>query len=440
MDKKSESKTSQKKVIYPKTSQRYWLDKVSQRGRVIDGEISQGRHYSVQIQHQGRRTRFALDSGNKSVAADKAAEIYLDILKFGWDKALTEHKSARKSSNQDEDERKYIERPTVSDLVRVTAELTTVRRSTFNGYVKALRKIYSETQGVPRGTKYDARKGGAKEWQARVDQIYLDQLTPDQVLRWRNQFLGGEGEDPTVKRSRIHTVNTLIRNSRGLMAQKYLSFLSDRMRLPDPLPFARIQLLKPPSMRYHSKIDAHEILRHAAEELKTKEPEQFKALLLALVCGLRRGEIDNLLWDAFDFGRKVMRVQNSQYHELKSEDSAGEIDLSDEMNAYFKTEHNHAKGVFVIESEHKPKKSESGTRYYRCNLVFKKLGDWLKTKGGDNKRPLHELRKEAGSLVAAEYGIFEASRFLRHSDIRITSQVYIDKKRRVTPSLSLSLK
>jgi len=437
---KSESKTSQKKVIYPKTSQRYWLEKVSQRGRVVDGELSQGRHYTVQIQHQGRRTRFALDTGNKAAAADKSAEIYLDILKFGWDKALKEHKSARKAPNQDEDERKYLERPSVGDLVRVAAELTTARRSTFNGYVKALRKIYSETQGVPRGAKYDGRKGGAKEWQGRVDQVYLDQLTPEQVLRWRNQFLGGEDEDPTVKRSRIHTVNTLIRNSRGLMAQKYLSFLSDRMRLPDPLPFAGIQLLKPPSMRYHSKINAHEILRKAGKELKSKEPEQFKALLLALVCGLRRGEIDNLLWDAFDFGRKVLRVQNSQYHELKSEDSAGEIDLSDEMNAYFKLQHKRAKGAFVIESDHQPRKSESGTRYYRSNLVFKKLGEWLKDNGGDSKRPLHELRKEAGSLVAAEYGIFEASRFLRHSDIRITSQVYLDKKRRVTPSLSLALK
>ncbi|MCG8601358.1 MAG: tyrosine-type recombinase/integrase, partial [Verrucomicrobiales bacterium] len=149
-------------------------------------------------------------------------------------------------------------------------------------------------------------------------------------------------------------------------------------------------------------------------------------------------EIDNLLWEAFDFDRGVLRVQNTQYHELKSEDSAGEIDLSEEVCAVFNKMSKSASGEFVIESDHAHNRPGSGTRYYRCNLVFQKLGKWLKEKGGDKKRPIHELRKEAGSLVAAEYGIFEASRFLRHSDIRITSQVYLDKKRRVTPSLSLT--
>ena len=82
--------------------------------------------------------------------------------------------------------------------------------------------------------------------------------------------------------------------------------------------------------------------------------------------------------------------------------------------------------------------------YFECTENFDDNLDTLLemalTPYFDKKRPIHELRKEAGSLVAAEYGIFEASRFLRHSDIRITSQVYLDKKRRVTPSLSLTAK
>ncbi|MDF1659996.1 MAG: tyrosine-type recombinase/integrase [Verrucomicrobiales bacterium] len=438
MDNKSESKTSPKEVVYGKTDVRYWKTKVARRERLIDGESVTDRHYSVQLQHQGRRTRFPLNSGNKASAATKALEVYLDILTLGWDKAIAKHKNARKKAGQDEEDGAFIERPTVGDLIRVAGEFSTVRQSTFNSYAKAIRKIYADSMKIPGAQKFDGRSGGAVRWQKRVDQIYLDQLSAELVIRWRNTFLTEDGDDPLTKRRRINTSNTLIRNARGLMAKRHLPFLQEKMRLPDPRPLENVPLLKPPSMRYHSKIDAHGILTDARKELEKDQPEQYKAFLLALVCGLRRGEIDHLLWESFDFDRKILHIQNTRYHELKTEDSAGEIDLSGEVNGAFKALHKRATGKFVIESDHEPHRADSGTRYYRCNLVFKKLGDWLRAKGGDKKRPIHELRKEAGSLVAAEYGIFEASRFLRHSDIRITSQVYLDKKRRVTPSLLLT--
>lgn len=41
------------------------------------------------------------------------------------------------------------------------------------------------------------------------------------------------------------------------------------------------------------------------------------------------------------------------------------------------------------------------------------------------------MRKEIGSLIADEHGIYAASRFLRHADIRITAAHYLDKKRRI---------
>ncbi len=43
------------------------------------------------------------------------------------------------------------------------------------------------------------------------------------------------------------------------------------------------------------------------------------------------------------------------------------------------------------------------------------------------------MHKGIGSIIASENGIFEASRYLRHSDIRITSAIYADKKKVVTP-------
>lgn len=153
------------------------------------------------------------------------------------------------------------------------------------------------------------------------------------------------------------------------------------------------------------------------------------------MCGLRRSEIDNLLWRAFDFSKSTLSIESSEHHELKSEDSAGTIDLDEATLKFFKKHRAlHPTSLFVIESKHQPKKGTNG-RYYRCEGTFKRVLTWLKKQGVTAAKPLHTLRKEIGSIIASEHGIFAASRYLRHSDIRITSAIYADKKTVVTPKL-----
>jgi hypothetical protein len=88
-------------------------------------------------------------------------------------------------------------------------------------------------------------------------------------------------------------------------------------------------------------------------------------------------------------------------------------------------------GPFVIESPIGPRRS-STCRHYRCNKIFKSLFAWLESKGVSNANPLHTLRKEFGSRINDVHGIYAASRALRHADIAITSQHYLDKKSRAT--------
>jgi integrase len=162
-------------------------------------------------------------------------------------------------------------------------------------------------------------------------------------------------------------------------------------------------------------------------------------MILALVCGLRRSEIDNLLWRAFDFPNSILRVETSEFHELKSEDSAGVIDLDADTLALFRGYRaKAATATFVIATTKKNRISKKPTvakkaRTYRCEPVFKVVLAWLRKNGVEAAKPLHTLRKEIGSIIASEHGIFEASRYLRHSDIRITSAIYADKKKTVTP-------
>jgi integrase len=89
--------------------------------------------------------------------------------------------------------------------------------------------------------------------------------------------------------------------------------------------------------------------------------------------------------------------------------------------------------TFVINSSRKPR-NEVNARCYRCDASFKRVIQWLKAQGVDSRKPIHTMRKEIGSIIASEHGIFEASRYLRHSDVRITAAFYTDKKKIVTPA------
>jgi integrase len=73
--------------------------------------------------------------------------------------------------------------------------------------------------------------------------------------------------------------------------------------------------------------------------------------------------------------------------------------------------------------------------HYRCDCTFKKLLDWLRSKGVTARNPLHTLRKEFGSLINQKFGIYAASAALRHSNIGITRDAYVDKKERTAINL-----
>src|SRR5260370_41022711 len=83
----------------------------------------------------------------------------------------------------------------------------------------------------------------------------------------------------------------------------------------------------------------------------------------------------------------------------------------------------------------RPPRNDSARSYYRCEPVLDRLNEWLHSKGVKANKPLHELRKEIGALIATEHGIFAASRFLRHSDITTTARHYADHKARISVGL-----
>ena len=138
---------------------------------------------------------------------------------------------------------------------------------------------------------------------------------------------------------------------------------------------------------------------------------------------------------AFRWDDNVIRIAHTKHFTPKTHDSTGDVTVDPELLTIFRGYRARApKAEFVIASADAPR---AGVlyNYYRCEAVFERLTSWLRKHGVKSARPIHELRKAFGSLICQKAGIHQASVSLRHSDIRTTSQVYVDSRSRVAAGL-----
>ena len=410
---------------YAKSDLRYWEAKLFHDAYTRDGRRVEGTDWSARIQHAGRRESFPLHTPNKAAAAAKAKVIFLCLTGAGWEEALQRFKP--------EAAKPVVSNATVGDLIREVTAIGGLRPKTVADYAKAFRLIVADVSGIDGGmAKFDPHTGGRQKWLEKVEAVPLAEITPDKVQKWKLAFLRRAGKDPAMQRRAKTSVNSLLRQAKSLFSKKAMRFLT--LKLADPLPFDGVEFEPRQTMRYHSSIDPQLLIAVAQKELGHgggDQLEQYKVFLLSLCAGLRRNEIDKLEWSAFDFATHTVRIETTEFLHPKTEESTGEIEIDPQVSAIFERFRAHALGRFVIESDRMPILDATYSTY-RCKPVFEALMDWLRGKGIDAQKPLHELRKEFGSTIADEHGIYAASRALRHTDIGITTRHYADKKRRVT--------
>ena len=382
----------------------------------------------VKIQHRGRRENFPLDTSNRVAAAAKAREIYQQIIGAGWESALQKWKPAIEKRPIP------VRTATVGEFLTALKASSTIKPKTLEGYAKAFRMIVAQVTEIPSGNeRFDYRTGGHQRWQDAVHSVSLDKITPATIQQWKAGFLKAADPNPVAQKTARISVNAFIRNAKALFAPKLLTFLTD-LKLPDPLPFAGIAFEKPGSSRYRSTMQPEALLVAARNELAIAHPEQFKIFILALLAGLRRNEIDKLLWRSVDFGRGVIRVEATEYFQPKSEDSAGDVEVDPEVLELLRVCKATATGSFVIKSRNAVRLGAT-FNHYRATKEFEELNVWLRSKGVTGRAPLHILRKEFGSLMTEKFGIYAASRALRHSRLEVTSAYYTDSKSRKTLGL-----
>lgn len=434
----TESKKERVAKAQAKTSVAYWMDKVR--------KPKNRPHYNIQISFHGERHRFPLTTADKAVAAEKARDRFVYLVANGWQATLEHYKPQTV---------KIAKPATLGEWATSVKATADYRPSTFTTYLQSLRQIAAEIAdigdqpamdetGKPKRdrqrriiyqSRFDYRAGGREAWIAVVDALPLSVLSAGSVQRWKIEYVDRAGTSPDARKRAENSAATLIRCARSLFSEKARKFAAVELVLPDPLPFAGVELPKKGKTLYQSKIDAGELIAAARTEL---EGEPFKIFILGLLCGLRKREIDLLMWQQVDFSKGKIRIERTEHFSPKSEDSVGEVDLDPELQTMLQGWKAQCPGQFVIESSRQPRHNQSRTNY-RCEPSFDALYAWLRAKGVKARKPLHELRKELGAILASTQGIFAAQSVLRHAQISTTADYYTDKKQRITAGLGALL-
>ncbi|MDE2107383.1 MAG: tyrosine-type recombinase/integrase, partial [Patescibacteria group bacterium] len=428
----------------------YWAPKLQKRSYTWEGKSVEIPEWQVRIAHLGRREWFNTGSANKAVAAEKARKIYLSLIGKGWEATLAEFKPDMQVAKDGCAVGEFLEQvKAVSGLKPVTYEI----------YAKKFRSLVAGAFGIDGGkAKHDYVHGGHKAWLAKVLAVRLHRLTPERINHWKVRELKKASANPLQLKRASVTVRSILLNSKALFSPDIRRHLT--LRLPAPLPFEGVALPEAGKSRYKSEINPAELLVAAKRELadgilpaKSDEkrpvkksgkkadqkiespppdprPELFKILLLALGAGLRRDEIDKLQWSQIVWQKNKIRIEITEHGGTKSAESEAEVDVDPGLLDILKTYHPKpgTGSTFVIESKVKPNPKSVANHHYRCNRQFNELIVWLRGHGLKSRNALHALRKEFGSQICAQAGIFAASSALRHSSINLTREYYIDKK------------
>ena len=444
---------------FSKNDPRYWEKVIFLPKKKLQGRTYEAKIYHVKIQHQKQRYEFSTDESSKRIAGKKALEIYTFIRANGWPAAKMRFALGN--------EHHAVSDLTVGDYLRLVEQRSHLSAQTFKKYAVKFRRIVSDIASVklPAGvSKHDYVHGGADQWRQLVEGVPLAKITPDEVHSWKAAYIKKAGFDPRAISKARHTVNSNIRCSKALFSRKILKRLNG-VNLPDPLPFFEVEFEKQASMRYRSTIDPEKLLTDAISELYEAKPadqvvtykgrtipqddralffqgireamaknrnEAFKILLLSLCAGLRRNEIDKLQWSQLLFDEQIIRIEATDCFAPKA-DSSGDVFIDAEVMEFFCELAGKSESRFVIDgNEPKP---EAVYNYYRADRHHKTLIRWLREKGVKSNSPIHTLRKEFGSILCREAGLFVASRLLRHSNVAITEKHYLHNQTRAVTGL-----
>jgi hypothetical protein len=406
----------------------YWMNRIYRPKYLQDGKYVQISEWFARIQHAGHREAVGLSTNNQEEASRKAARLYSSIRTEGWEAALRKF-SPERSNPQN--------RTIVGGHIELATSVLRVREVSLRKYAYCLRRIALDIAGLndDAGSKFDPAN---KPWREKADKIKLVVLSPLSIETWKTDFLKKAGVTPIDQTAARRNVNYFIRNARSLFGKKVQRKFRELGLPAFENPFTGVDLEKQGSTRYVSTIRADELLAKAKKDLREKDPDSWKVILLALGAGLRRGEIDGLCLEQLNLQGSAIRVVNHQHFEAKTDESVGEVQVDLSLLEEIRRALD-GTSTFVIEPQTAPAEGKRAPGYYRCDQTFVCVANWLRENGVHSDRPIQVLRKEFGSIINAQSDIFTASVQLRHSSINTTAAFYVDNRRRSTVAIGALL-
>jgi integrase len=239
-------------------------------------------------------------------------------------------------------------------------------------------------------------------------------------------------KEPTPTPSQKRTFASAIASAAGVFRRDALRHYRDEKKVILENPFKGTQVVKAKVQQY---IPVAESIRENIWNDCEKELEPFDTMvvLLALGAGLRRSEACAALpsWFIKQAENVLIHVKEEPHFQPKEEE-AGFVPIPTELyERLLKLRGDSTNPRFVPNTNDNLKANRLNKRYDIINR-------WLRSKGMTGKKPLHNLRKECGTLIARVTGdILQAAKILRNTP-EVAMRTYTGVAKTVTVDMGAS--
>jgi integrase len=221
-------------------------------------------------------------------------------------------------------------------------------------------------------------------------------------------------ENPTPSNQRTYA--SIIRCARSIFNKDALKFYKSKgFNLSDPFVDVAFKNPKAPQYSPLPKNVIESIWNDCEQDLAGQDAI---IVLLALGMGMRQSEIRaaRMSWLSVQAELVSVSIQHEEDYTPKSDEKRVLPMSLDLYNKIVKLREESSSEYIV------PRRNATDGKLKKR---MAKVAKWLRDKGVNDTNPIHNLRKAAGSIIAKNEGIIQASRFLGHSNISITAAVYV---------------
>lgn len=379
---------------------------IFKRKRLRGGVITESANYYGRLCWQGRDLARDLGTGDSTEAWRRLRSIKRN-LEAGRFEVLEQTKKRR-------------EMATFAEVFAIYLQRAKVEPRTARGNIGAMRKLLRTARPELRD-KPDLD----------LDALPSGLLTAELMADFQTAMLAAAGNDKIARNTAAISANSWRRQARSIFSQDLLIFYRDHT-LPDLDGFMRIKPLPERSSRFTmpdpSVLTA---IRERAGELRSSDPNAYRAFLLSFGCGLRRGEVAHARWTWIETAsvptptgpqnRRFLRCQISADFDLKDrEDRLVPIEdfVFDELTALRLPQVGAEASDYLL----------TGNLTERYRHTFDRFSAWLQSMGWDRKKKAHEFRKIYNTLVRMQAGADTARSVLGHSSDHVNREHYTDER------------